>query len=147
MFWMIIWGIVFAVTVIAEIITLQLVSIWFSAGALAAFTSAALGFEPLPQAIIFTAVSVLLLCVTRPILRKIRVQNVLPTNADAEVGRLAVVTEDIDDARDTGRVKIGGVNWRARTENEHIIAAGTSVRVEKISGTTAYVTEIEAGAM
>lgn len=141
-FWMVIWGIVFAVTVIAEIVTLQLVSIWFSAGALAAFIGAALNLPPLPQAILFTVVSVLLLCATRPILRKIRVQNVIPTNADAEIGRLAVVTEEINELQSTGRVKIGGVNWRARTADSHVIAAGTSVRVEAISGTTAIVTEV-----
>ena len=46
---MIIWGLVFAVAVIAEIATLQLVSIWFAAGALTAFIGAACGLEFLPE--------------------------------------------------------------------------------------------------
>lgn len=141
--WMIIWGIVFAVTVIAELATLQLVSIWFTAGALAAFISAALGYSSLTQCIVFTVVSILLLCVTRPILNKVKVQNVLPTNADAEVGRLAIVTEAIDDVRNTGRVKVGGVNWRARSGNADCFPVGSSVRVAKISGTTVFVTAVD----
>jgi membrane protein implicated in regulation of membrane protease activity len=91
------------------------------------------------QAVIFTVLSALLLVVTRPILKNLRVRNVLPTNADGEVGKLAVVTEDIDNTGDTGRVKIGGVNWRARSSADEHIEKGTSVRVTAIEGTTAFV--------
>lgn len=136
---MIVWGIVFAAAIIAEIATLQLVTIWFAAGALGAFIAAAAGAPFVVQAVIFTVVSVLLLCVTRPVLKNLRVKNVIPTNADAEVGKLAVVTEDIDNTGDTGRVRIGGVNWRARSQSGDIITQGTSVRVTAIEGTTAFV--------
>ena len=140
--WMIIWGILFAVTIIAELATLQLVSIWFSAGALAAFFCALAGVPPLIQAIVVAAVSALLLCITRPLLRKIRVKDVLPTNADGEVGKLAVVTEEIDNLRDTGRVRISGIHWKARSEDGSVIPEGASVRVGRIEGTTAFVSSI-----
>ena len=140
---MIVWAAVLVTAVLAELATLQLVSIWFAAGALGAFIVAVLGFSPAAQAVIFAAVSVLLLCLTRPLLRKLRVRNVLPTNAQAEVGRLAVVTEDIDNAADKGRVRIGGVNWKARADGEEHIPRGTSVRVTGIDGTTAFVTTAE----
>ena len=40
-----------------------------------------------------------------------------------------------------GRVRIGGVNWRARPETEgETFAEGASVRVARIEGTTAFVT-------
>ena len=138
---MVLWGIVFVLAAILEAATMQLVTIWFCVGALAAFIAAALGFSFMAQAILFTAVSVILLCVTRPLLRKIRVQNVPAMNADGEVGKLAIVTESIDAVRDTGRVRIGGVNWRARPETEgETFAEGASVRVARIEGTTAFVT-------
>ena len=140
---MIVWAVVLVLCVIAELATLQLVSIWFAAGALGAFIAAACGFSAAAQAVIFAAVSVLLLCLTRPLLRKMRVRNVLPTNAQAEVGRLAVVTEDIDNAADTGRVRIGGVNWKARADGTERIPKGASVRVTGIDGTTAFVTTAE----
>ena len=140
---MIVWAAILVAAVIAELATLQLVSIWFAAGALGAFIAAACGFSPVAQAVIFTAVSVLLLCLTRPLLRKLRVKNVLPTNAQAEVGRLAIVTETIDNAADKGRVRIGGINWKARADGEEHIPEGTSVRVTDIDGTTAFVTTAE----
>ncbi len=137
--WMIIWGIIFVVMVVLELCTMNLISVWFAAGALAAFIAAALQAPPLGQAIIFTAASVLLLIATKPILKKFKVGNKIPTNLDAEIGRTAVVTQEINDAKNTGRVKIGGVNWRARTRDGAVIAADTTVKVTEISGTTAYV--------
>lgn len=143
--WILIWAVVLIVAVIAESLTLQLVTIWFAVGALAALMMAWLGCTVLSQMIIFTAVSALLLCVTRPLLKKLQVRDVLPTNTEAEIGRLAIVTERIHNADDTGRVRIGGVNWKARTSQDGVICQpGESVRVERISGTTAYVAPAEA---
>ncbi len=136
---MILWGVVFAVAVIAELATFQLVSIWFAAGALGAFIAAAAGLAFMPQLIIFTAVSALLLCVSRPLLRKLRVKEIAPTGYEDDIGRVATVTEEINAAKDTGRVKIGGVSWKARTEDGSMLPAGTTVRVTRISGTTAFV--------
>lgn len=140
---MIAWGIVFALAVIAELMTFQLVSIWFAAGALGAFFAAAAGASVTVQTILFAVVSVLLLCVTRPLLQKLKVKNVVPTNADGEVGKLAIVTEEINSTADTGRVRIGGVNWRARGTNGETIAQGKTVRVTGIEGTTAFVSPEE----
>lgn len=137
---MIIWGVIFAIAVIAELATLQLVSIWFAAGALGAFIAAAANCPPLGQAAIFAALSVCLLCVTRPLLRKLRVKDLLPDNVESEVGKLAIVTEEINKMQSTGRVKIGDTNWRARTEDGSVLPEGTSVRVVRIAGTTAFVT-------
>ncbi len=141
--WMIIWGILFVITVIAELSTMQLICVWFSAGSLGAFIAAAAGLDPLWQMIIFVAVSILLLICTRPLLKKFKVGKITPTNLDAEIGKLAAVTEEINPAQNTGRVRIGGVNWRARTQDGSVIPAGTTVCVESISGTTAYVTQTE----
>ncbi|MEE5994459.1 MAG: NfeD family protein [Oscillospiraceae bacterium] len=140
---MIAWGILFAVAVIAEAVTLQLVSVWFAAGALVAFIMAALGLPMVWQAIVFTTVSAILLCVTRPLIKKIQVKDVIPTNADAEVGKTAIVTEEINSQKDTGRVKIGGVNWKARSEVEGIFPVGSTMVVKRISGTTAFVAPME----
>ncbi len=137
--WLFIWGALFVGTVIAELETLQLISIWFSAGSLAAFFAAVFGMRPLGQCIVFVAVSILLLVVTKPLLRKFKVDTVTPTNIDAEVGKIAKVIEEINPEQNTGRVKIGGVNWRARTQDGSRIPVDAVVKVTEISGTTAYV--------
>lgn len=142
--WMLIWTAILVIAVVVETMTLQLVTIWFAAGALVAVIMSGLGCSVLSQTIVFTLVSAVLLFATRPLLKKLQVKNILPTNADAEIGRFAVVTETISNADDTGRVRIGGVNWRARTEQDYSVCKiGETVRVERISGTTAYVVKTE----
>lgn len=141
MSWMIIWGIIFVILIILECCTMQLVSIWFAAGALAGFIAAAFEMNPLGQSILFVAVSFLLLLISMPLLKKFRKSNPNTAVIDPDVGKDAVVTEEINNTQSTGRIKIGDSNWRARTKDNTVIAAGTIVTVAEISGTTAYVTE------
>jgi membrane protein implicated in regulation of membrane protease activity len=102
-----------------------------------------MGMPMITQVILFTIVSAVLLCATRPLIRKLQVKDVLPTNADGEVGKIAVVTETISNENNTGRIRIGGVYWKARSFDGNIYPADTNVCVEKISGTTAYVSTAE----
>ncbi len=140
---LILWAIALILAVIAEAVTFQLVTIWFAAGAAAAMIASALGIPFAGQMILFTVISALLLCVTRPLIRKLKVKDVLPTNADAEIGKIAVVIETISNENNTGRVRIGGVNWKARAFDGSQFPIGANVCVEKISGTTVYVSSAE----
>lgn len=141
--YLILWAIVLVACVIAEAVTLQLVTIWFAAGAAAAIIAAAMDLPLFIQIILFTVVSALLLAVTRPLIQKIKVKNVLPTNIDAEIGKIAVVTELVSNEDNTGRIRIGGVNWKARSFDGSSFPVGANVCVEKISGTTVYVSAAE----
>ncbi len=140
---LIFWAVVLVAAVIAEAVTLQLVTIWFAAGALAAMGASAMGMPMPVQILVFTVVSALLFCATRPLIRKLQVKDILPTNADAEVGKIAVVTEQVSNEDNTGRVRIGGVNWKAKSFDGSVFPVGANVCVEKISGTTAYVSAQE----
>lgn len=139
--WMILWGIIFVVLVILELCTMQLISVWFAAGALAGFIGAACEMNPVGQLILFVAVSFLLLLASMPLLKKFRNANPNTKAVDPDVGKDAVVTEEVNNEKSTGRVRIGDSNWRARTKEDAVIAAGTIVTVTEISGTTAYVTK------
>ncbi|MBR1529096.1 MAG: NfeD family protein [Oscillospiraceae bacterium] len=141
--YLMLWAVVLIAAVIAEAVTLQLVTIWFAAGAVAAVIAACMGMPLITQVILFTVVSALLLCVTRPLIKKLQVKDVLPTNADGEVGKIAVVTETVSNEKNTGRVRIGGVYWKARSFDGNLYPEGTNVCVEKISGTTVYVSTAE----
>lgn len=55
--------------------------------------------------------------------------NKVKTNKDALIGRVAMVTENIDLSKDEGRVKIDGDDWKATSKNDTFIATGTSVKV------------------
>ncbi|MCC8110705.1 MAG: NfeD family protein [Ruminococcus sp.] len=131
---LVLWGIVFAVAVIAEFAFLQLISIWFTAGALAAFFVALFDGTFLLQLALFTVVSVVLLLFTRPIVRKVMHFDVKNTNQQ-ELGRVATVIQSIDAAKGTGRVRLDGVDWIAIAQNEETIPKDMSVCVKAVDGT------------
>jgi membrane protein implicated in regulation of membrane protease activity len=132
-----IWAIVFAVFVIAEITSVQLVSIWFAIGALFALLSAFffdVGF--IAQFAIFTLTSGLFLALTFPFLRKWRnSKKIVSTNADLDVGEIATVIEEINENNGSGRVTLKGVDWSAVPETSGtIIPKGSVVTVKKVKG-------------
>lgn len=141
--YLIVWGAVFAVMVIAELSTMQLVSIWFAAGAAAAFVSALFEQVIWVQLIIFAVVSILLLVFTRPLLKKITVKNNQPTNKDLDIGKTASVIEAIDNDTDKGRVKLNGTYWKAVSNDGSKIPEGTVVTITEIKGTKLFVSPLE----
>ncbi|MGN1404511.1 MAG: NfeD family protein [Ruminococcus sp.] len=136
-----IWGGLFVLTVVAEIISQQLISIWFAAGALAAFVAVCFGASTVVQCVLFVAVSVLLLVCTRPIVKKVFTFGIKDTNTQ-EIGRIAVVIQPIDPVKGTGRVRLDGVDWIAVSQNGVVIPEETSVRIEAVEGTKLFVSQL-----
>ncbi|NTW50240.1 MAG: NfeD family protein [Chlorobiales bacterium] len=64
------------------------------------------------------------------------------TNVSALIGQTGFVTEKIDRSANTGRIKIGGEEWRAATGNELTIEAGQKVVIRKVEGVTLFVEPI-----
>ena len=62
---------------------------------------------------------------------------------DAIVGSKGYVTADIDNVGATGTVKLGAMEWTARSSTGHVIPKGTLVQVDKVEGVTAFVTPVE----
>lgn len=132
--YMIFWGVVFILAVLAEFATMQLVSIWFAVGALAAAIGAFFGLGFTAQFAIFVLGSFLLLLLTRPLLRGLKVKNVAVMNAERDIGSAAVVIEEINPALGTGRARINGVDWTAVSELGDVIPKDTIVIVSQIDG-------------
>ena len=128
------WLVVMVILIVAEAATVGLVSIWFAGGALAALVSASLGAKPWLQLVLFRAVSAVLLLALRPIAKKLTRGREYATNVDANIGRLAIVVEPIDNLRGTGRVMIGSVDWTARSDDGSVIPKGEKVRVLRVEG-------------
>ncbi len=137
------WAALTVVLIIIEALTVQLVTIWFAVGSLAAVVANLLGADILWQFIIFTAVSLLVLLLTRPYVKKIVERHTEPTNADRVIGETAIVTEKIDNISGKGQVKVGSVVWTARSEDGSIIEENESVTVEKIEGVKVIVSKIK----
>lgn len=134
----ILWIVVLVAAVIVEAASFALLSIWFAAGALAAVIAALLGAGTGVQVAVFFAVSLTLLAVTRPMLKKIMPKNYIPTNGELDLGKTAVVIERIDSMTGTGRVRLDGVDWGAVSADGAVIDAGVSVTV--IAKGAAYLT-------
>lgn len=117
---------------VAEAATAALVSLWFIGGSLAALVAALCGAPLWLQIILFFAVSGLLLLLLRPLVRRTVDTRKTVTNAESNVGKIVLVTERIDNLRETGAVKISGVEWSARSADGSVIEAGTAVRVTKL---------------
>ncbi len=120
---------------VIEAVTLGLTTIWFAGGAFVSFLAALL-HTPLPvQGVLFFAVSLVLLFFTRPVAVRFMNQKTEKTNVDSLPGEKALVTETIENLKGTGRVKVKGADWTARTpEDGKVIAAGTVVTVQRVQG-------------
>ena len=134
------WLVLLILFLVAEGATAAVTTIWFAAGALVAIVAALLGAQIWLQVIIFVVVSIGCLLALRPLLKKYITPKKIRTNVDSVIGSQGVVLEKIDNLAGTGRVKLGGMEWSARAENNECIEAGTVVRVEKIEGVKVFVT-------
>lgn len=119
---------------IFEVVTVQLVSVWFCLGAMAATMAAVWGWSGTMQLFVFFVVSAVALVATRPLVGQILHFRKVPTNADSIIGMSGPVLEAIDNTAQTGRVRVNNLDWTARSENGEPIEKGTSITVAAIEG-------------
>lgn len=130
----ILWSILLAVFVVAEIATVNLVTVWFAVGALAALISSAFTRSLLVQVIVFLVVSAIALAASKPLMDKARhMRPAAPVGLERNLGRQATVVQPIQ-PETSGRVRLDGVDWTAVCETE--LAEGALCTVTGISGTT-----------
>lgn len=140
----ILWIAIIVIMAVIEALTLGLTTIWFAGGGIVAAIFAALGAPVVVQVILFLVVSILLLYFTRPIAVKAFNKTRTLTNSEGLVGKHAYVTEEIDNIKATGKVKIDGMEWTARTKADGtVISVGSLISVISIEGVKAIVEEIK----
>ena len=83
---LILWIALLIAFIVVEAATVQLVTIWFAVGAAAALISELCSAPVWLQWVIFAAVSLVALAVTRPLVKKFSKKRVQPTNADRYIG-------------------------------------------------------------
>ena len=134
------WFCLMAAFLIAEALTVTMISLWFAGGALAALAVAALGGAFWLQMLVFLLVSTVLLAALRPLVRRFITPKVSATNVDAVIGTVAIVSVAIDNLAAQGQVKLNGMEWTARSTTGDPIAQGTQVKVDRVEGVKVYVT-------
>jgi len=122
---------------------LHLVSIWFVVGSVVALIAAMLKWALWLQITLFVLVSGVLLALLWPTVKKYLNPKVEKTNVDSVIGSTGLVTVAIDNLSAAGQVKLGAMEWTARSTSGEAIPVGTVVRVDKIEGVKAYVSPAE----
>ena len=136
----IIWLILIVAFIWVEAETVSVVSLWFAAGALAALITAWAGGGLGLQIGVFVLVSAALLLLLRPVAKRYFTPKLEKTNIDAVIGATGMVIKAVDNDLSEGQVKLGGMEWSARSTTGEPIPEGTKVQVDKIEGVKVYVT-------
>lgn len=143
----IIWfSLLLVLLVVEAACPIHLVSIWFAAGAFVAMLASFFGAAVWLQVLLFLVVSSALVVLLWPFIKKFLNPKLTKTNVDAIVGSEGYVTTDIDNVSATGQVKLGAMEWTARSTSGKSIPKGTLVRVDRIEGVKVYVSKAEVSA-
>ena len=139
----IIWLVLMVIFLVAEALTVSMVSLWFAAGAVVALLLSLLHLQVWVQVVLFFVVSGVLLACLRPLVRRHVAPKIVPTNVDAIVGTRGIVTAEIDNVCAAGQVKVNGMEWSARSTTGEIVPEGALVRVERVEGVKLFVTPVK----
>lgn len=139
----VIWLVLLVMFIMAEASTVAVVSMWFALGSLVAMVASLLGAQLWLQVVLFLVVSCGLLCALRPLVKKFFTPKLSRTNVDSVIGTKGIVTTQIDNTMSCGQVKLGAMEWTARSTSGSPIKAGTQVVVDRVEGVKLFVTALE----
>jgi membrane protein implicated in regulation of membrane protease activity len=146
----ILWSILGAILVVAEIFTTGFVLLWFGIGALAAALAGFIGINSLfIQFMIFAAVSIGLTAASRTIFinyfSREKTGESLRSGVDALPGKIGTVVSSSRGALQEGAVKVFGSTWTAYpAAGEPPLEAGERVCVDSVEGASIYVKRVSA---
>jgi membrane protein implicated in regulation of membrane protease activity len=138
--WLIwLWLGIFLVALAFEFATADLVSIWFSLGAVPSFILSLFEVNPVIQVLSFILVTTALLLFTRPVVIKYFKVNEIKTNVDSVIGQEGIVTTIIM-SNGIGRIKLRSQEWSAIADET--IEVGQKIRVLDVEGNKLIVKKI-----
>ena len=130
-----VWIAVLVTAVVVEAVTSDFVAIWFFPAALVSLILSLFDVPVWLQILLFVLVGLALVIATRPLCRKFLTVKREKTNAESLIGKTCIVTEEIRNIDEVGEVKVGGLCWSARAEDEgRVIAVGEHVEIVEIKG-------------
>lgn len=142
MFW--VWLSVIVVTAVVEFATMEIVSIWFTFGAIVPFILAATKATNWEiQIIVFVVLSAILIVSLRGITKKFLFRGANEkTNLDALIGKKFRM-KDRTDFETVGSVKVNDVVWSAIGADQETIESGEIVEIVKVEGNKLVVKSVE----
>jgi membrane protein implicated in regulation of membrane protease activity len=144
----VLWSILGAILIVAEMFTSGFVLLWFGIGALAAAFLGFIGVDSLVlQFMVFAVVSIGLTAASRTIFinyfSREKSGQSLRSGVDALPGKIGTVVSSSTGALHEGAVKVFGSTWTAYpAAGEAPLEAGERVCVESVEGASIYVRRI-----
>ena len=129
------WIALFIILLVAELISVGLTTIWFAIGALVALATCAVEAGFWLQVLVFLGVSVMMLCLARPVaVRKINKRH-FRTNYEALAGKTVKITERVDNLAGTGKGTVNGMEWTVRSMvDSECLEEGSYAIIKNVSG-------------
>ncbi len=114
------WIAVIVLAIIAEVLTDQLISIWFVPAAMVATVLDFCKVEIIWQILVFLVITTIGIVLSKFVFAKLLKKNEdnSKTNIEAIIGQRCRVTEKIDNIAGCGQVKVNGQIWSARSVEE-----------------------------
>lgn len=137
-----IWLAVIVVAIVIEIITIDLVSIWFVVGSIVALLAYLLNANIIIQISLFIIVTLLCAIIIRPITKKYMRGNIEKTNFDRVIGKHGLVTRTIT-ADNKGEVKVMSTLWLATSIDNNTINQGDYCEILAVEGAHLVVRKLE----
>lgn len=132
------------ITIIAaaiELITIDLVSIWFTIGGIGALIAYALGLSQTIQIVVFIILSIICIFASRPLAKKYLKTQTVSTNYDRVIGQHGLVLKRID-ADTRGEVKVLSTQWAASSLDNSTLEVGDYCEILAVEGAHLVVKKI-----
>ena len=129
----IVWFVIIVTTIIIEILTVDLTTIWFTVGAIISLILAAFNVPVIVQIIVFLTVSIVLIATVGKWTRRLFNKKTTPTNIGEAIGQEIVILKDADEFN-YGEGKYRGLFWTIAVEHGESVKTGDVAIVEKVDG-------------
>ncbi len=139
-----VWTAITIASVVIEVVTPQLVSLWFAiAGAVCIGLTFVPGLPFWATIIIFAALSIILLLLLRPTLTKLlKKDKDYKTNVDSLIGlKVRMIKEANFD--ELGQARVGDVVWSVKSSNGETLKEGEIVQIKEVDGNKLIATPCE----
>lgn len=140
-----VWMVIAAAFVIGEIFTLGFFLLWFGIGAAVAGIMAIFGLGGSWQWGAFAIVSGVLFVLSRRFAERFSKKQPPGIGADRFIDKKGVVLEEVDNIKNSGRIRMGKEEWRAESDTGAVIPVGKEVRVTKLVGTHVVIKTLKEG--
>ncbi|MBP2032252.1 membrane protein implicated in regulation of membrane protease activity [Clostridium algifaecis] len=129
---LILWIIIGIVCLVADILTSAFLFVWFTVGAIFALIAYTLKYSIVVQFSVFVIVSVILVAVCYPLIKKNIKKNIKPTalRESTYKGKKIIIDREM---QDNNAVKLDGVLWNIKND-DIVLKEGDKIEITGIDG-------------